>query len=121
MQADPDFINSHSVNELTTTLHLDQSKLPRKVDRAVLTPVAYYVRRGTDTRRFFIVGRVFAMLHTEPAGAQSSAHGNDDAYSYVKFNEVVYSQIRRFIVVDVRQGFVYAWYVLAKECLLLKS
>ena len=51
------------------------------------------------------------MLYTEAAGAQSPSTNNDDAYSYVRFGEVVYSQIRRFIVVEVRRGFVYAWCV----------
>ncbi|KAJ4395257.1 hypothetical protein N0V91_010959 [Didymella pomorum] len=46
------------------------------------------------------------MLYTEPAGAQSQI--NDEAYSFVRYQEVVYSQIRRFIVVEVKRGFVYA-------------
>jgi hypothetical protein len=70
---------------------------------------AYFVRRGADARRFFTVGRVFAMLYTEPAGSTSNANVNDEAYSTIRFNEVVYSNIRRFVVVEVRQGFVYAW------------
>ena len=51
------------------------------------------------------------MLYAEPAGLQSQQMNNDDAYSHVRFGEVVYSQIRRFIVVEVRHGFVYAWCV----------
>jgi hypothetical protein len=64
-----------------------------------------------NARRFFIVGRVFAMLYSDAVGNTASVNGNDDAYSAICFGEVVYSKIRRFIVVDVRQGFVYTWYV----------
>jgi hypothetical protein len=67
------------------------------------------MRTGSDAARFFRVGKVFAMLHSEPAGGQSAFDEFDDAYSYVRFKEVVYSSIRRFVVVKVRQGFVYAW------------
>ncbi|KAF1848722.1 uncharacterized protein K460DRAFT_335139 [Cucurbitaria berberidis CBS 394.84] len=68
---------------------------------------SYKMRTGREAWRFFQVGKVFAMLYSEPAGAQSN-FGNDDAYSYVRFNQVVYSTIRRFIVAEVHQGFVYA-------------
>jgi hypothetical protein len=51
------------------------------------------------------------MLYSDAVGNTASVNGNDDAYSAIRFGEVVYSTIRRFIVVDVRQGFVYAWYV----------
>jgi hypothetical protein len=73
-----------------------------------LNEVGYYVRRGTETREFFKKGRVFAMLHTEPAG--SIAHNNflNDSYSIVRFGETAFSTIRRFVIVSVRQGFVYA-------------
>jgi len=69
------------------------------------------MRTGIEAQRFFVVGKVFAMLHSEPAGAQSVFDENDDAYSAVRFGEVVYSSIRRFIVVEVRHGFVHAWYM----------
>jgi hypothetical protein len=49
------------------------------------------------------------MLYTEAAGNTASAGVQDDAYSAIRFGEYVYSNIRRFVVVDVRQGFVYAW------------
>lgn len=66
------------------------------------------MRNGIEARRFFVVGKVFSMLHSEPAGGQSAFDEFDEAYSLIRFGEVVYSTIRRFIVVDVRQGFVYA-------------
>ncbi|KAF1832453.1 hypothetical protein BDW02DRAFT_425060 [Decorospora gaudefroyi] len=68
----------------------------------------YFVRTGNDARRFFIVGRVFAMLYSDAVGNTASINGNDDAYSAIRFGEQVYSNIRRFVVVKVCQGFVYA-------------
>ncbi|OAL51759.1 hypothetical protein IQ07DRAFT_506185 [Pyrenochaeta sp. DS3sAY3a] len=68
----------------------------------------YQMRNGLEARRFFVVGKVFSMLHSEPAGGQSAFDEFDEAYSFVRFGEMVYSTIRRFIVVEVRQGFVYA-------------
>jgi hypothetical protein len=50
------------------------------------------------------------MLYSDTVGNTASVNGNDDAYSAIRFGEQVYSTIRRFVVVDVRQGFVYAWY-----------
>jgi hypothetical protein len=70
---------------------------------------AYFVRKGADAKRFFTVGRVFAMLYTEAAGDTSTGNVNDEAYSTIRYEEIVYSSIRRFVVVEVRQGFVYAW------------
>jgi hypothetical protein len=49
------------------------------------------------------------MLHSDSVGNTNTAYFNDDAYSAIRFGEVVYSSIRRLVVVDVRQGFVYAW------------
>lgn len=51
------------------------------------------------------------MLYTEAAGATSGSSGVNDAFTVVKFNEYVYSQIRRFVIVDVKRNFVYAWFV----------
>ncbi|KAF3035086.1 hypothetical protein E8E12_001741 [Didymella heteroderae] len=47
------------------------------------------------------------MLYTEPAGEGAIRH-NDDAFTTVRFGEAVYSQIRRFVIVSVRQNFVHA-------------
>ncbi|KAJ4311103.1 hypothetical protein N0V94_008119 [Neodidymelliopsis sp. IMI 364377] len=66
------------------------------------------MRSGAEARRFFVVGKVFAMFYSEAAGGQANRNGNDEAYSMARFGEVVHSQIRRFIVVKVCQGFVYA-------------
>jgi hypothetical protein len=51
------------------------------------------------------------MLWSEPAG--STSNGVSNAFSVVMFNERVYTNIRRFVVVHVPRdkGFVYAWYV----------
>jgi hypothetical protein len=59
------------------------------------------------------------MLWSEPAGATASRSALNDAFSVVKFGESVYTNIRRFVVVQVpkRKGFVYAWYVITSEYL----
>jgi hypothetical protein len=51
------------------------------------------------------------MLYSDAMGNTSDTGLDDDAYSAIRFGEVVYSTIRRFVVVGVRQGFVYAWWV----------
>jgi hypothetical protein len=66
------------------------------------------MRTGGEARGFFKLGRVFAMLYTEPAG-EGSRRGNNDAFTTVRFGEEVFSQIRRFVVVSVRKNFVHAW------------
>jgi len=48
------------------------------------------------------------MLHIQAASAQ--ALQTQDNITVVKFGEHAFSQIRRFIIVEVRRGFVYAWY-----------
>lgn len=68
----------------------------------------YFMRTGGDARSFWKVGRVFAMLYTEPAGNAARMNELNDAFSIVRFGETVYSQIRRFVVVSVRRQFVYA-------------
>ena len=53
--------------------------------------------------------QAFSMLYSEAAGSTASYNDNDDAYTIVRFGEMVHSAIRRFIVVEVKRGFVYAW------------
>lgn len=65
----------------------------------------YRVRTGAEAYKFFQVGKVFAMLHTQAAGPDVPF---SDSVTFVKYGEQAYSQIRRFVVVDVRRGFVYA-------------
>lgn len=67
------------------------------------------MRTGIEARGFYQVGKVFAMLYSETTGEGSAFDEEDDAYSVVRFNEIVYSSIRWFAVVRIRQGFVYAW------------
>jgi len=69
---------------------------------------SYRMRTGFEAQTFFIVGKVFAMLYTEAAGGTAPAYPSDDAYTVVRFNEVVYTNIRRFVVVAVKHGFVKA-------------
>lgn len=51
------------------------------------------------------------MLYTEAAGGYQ-AQPLDDAYTTVRFNERVHTNIRRFVVVEDKHGFVYAWQVI---------
>jgi hypothetical protein len=67
------------------------------------------MRTGAEAHDFFVVGRVFAMLYTEAASETYMPHPNDDAYTVVRFNGRAHTNIRRFIVVQVRRGFVKAW------------
>lgn len=50
------------------------------------------------------------MLYSEAASEQLARRQNNDndAITVVRFNQSVYSQIRRFVIVEVRRGFVYA-------------
>ena len=49
------------------------------------------------------------MLHVQAASAQAI---NNDSITVVRYGEHAFSQIRRFVIVEVRRGFVYAWYVI---------
>ncbi|CAN9173447.1 unnamed protein product [Alternaria sp. RS040] len=59
-------------------------------------------------RTFFEVGKVFAILFTEPAGANAQAMQYNDSVTLVKYNEHAYTQIRRFVVVKQRREFCFA-------------
>lgn len=48
------------------------------------------------------------MLHIQAASASELAPLSDNI-TIVKYGERAFSQIRRFIVAEVRRGFVYAW------------
>ena len=67
------------------------------------------MRTGQEAREFFKVGKVFAMLYTETASDTSVQHPNDEAYTVIRFGQSAHTNIRRFVVVDVRRGFVNAW------------
>jgi hypothetical protein len=74
------------------------------------------MRTKAEAHRFFVKGRVFAMLWAETASAtmQLARHGTENtAITVGRFGEMVYSQIRRFVVVKVNRErhFVYAWSV----------
>jgi hypothetical protein len=51
------------------------------------------------------------MLYSETPGETMSCRPFDDAYTVVRFNERVHTNIRRFVVVEDKHGFVYAWRV----------
>lgn len=67
------------------------------------------MRTGSQARDFFKKGRVFAMLYTEATGVSARHNSNDDAFTVVRYNETVYTTIRRFVIVSVRHNFIYAW------------
>lgn len=82
-------------------------------------PQEYAISRGTRydfnfldssykimTSKFFTRGRVLALLFSEGLGAGGSLES--DNVTVVKYNEHVYSQIRRFVVVQEKRGFCYA-------------
>ena len=48
------------------------------------------------------------MLHIQAASASNLAPLSDDV-TIVKYGERAFSQVRRFVVMEVRRGFVYAW------------
>jgi len=54
-----------------------------------------------EPKRFFKVGRVFAVLWSEPAGENVDWSDEDD-YEIVRYGEKVFTKIRRFVV--VREG-----------------
>ncbi|KAL8720377.1 MAG: hypothetical protein Q9225_002765 [Loekoesia sp. 1 TL-2023] len=66
--------------------------------RGKLDPSDFYVRN--KPHKFFVDGKVFIKLHTEDAGnaADSSSFG----FSTVAYEELAYSQLRRFVVVKSR-------------------
>jgi hypothetical protein len=86
--------------------------------KSELLDPSYSMREGADAHRFFVIGRVFAVLWTETAGdtiaRQAGTEGtvrfHNDAITIGRFGQPVYSQIRRFVIVKVRvKGhFVYA-------------
>jgi hypothetical protein len=68
------------------------------------------MRTGREASEFFKIGRVFAMLYTEPSSGSGKVGLNDDDFTVVRFGESVFTQIRRFVIVSVRKNFVHAWY-----------
>jgi hypothetical protein len=74
-------------------------------------------QKRTDAKKFFVVGRVFAMLWHEGAGDKKGGHLSQAERFNVgrynkkkgKYNEEVYSHIRRMVVVKQRHG--YCWCV----------
>lgn len=52
--------------------------------------------------------QVFSMLHVQAASASALLPFSDNI-TLVQYGEKAFSQIRRFVIVNVRRGFVYAW------------
>ncbi|KAH5441365.1 hypothetical protein HBI47_040230 [Parastagonospora nodorum] len=73
----------------------------------------YRVRTAAEAHSFFVKGRVFAMLWSETAGATANLARNgteNTAITVGLFNQQVFSQIRRFVIMEVNREkhFVYA-------------
>ncbi|KAF2646177.1 hypothetical protein P280DRAFT_439960 [Massarina eburnea CBS 473.64] len=68
---------------------------------------SYRVRFGSEAYQFFKEGKVFMMLHIQAASAQA-LHQDNENITVVKYGEQAFSQIRRFVIMEVRRGFVYA-------------
>jgi hypothetical protein len=71
-------------------------------------------KKRTDAKRFFAIGRVFAMLFHEGVGDAKGGHLSQAVQFKVgwdknkgKYNQDVYSHIRRMVVVRERHG--YCW------------
>ncbi|KAJ5384065.1 hypothetical protein N7517_001976 [Penicillium concentricum] len=67
-------------------------------------------KRQSDPRRFFRVGRVFSMLWHENAGwhgtvlSKKVSHSSSSPFTRGKYQEPIYSSIRRMIVVKEQRG-----------------
>jgi hypothetical protein len=72
------------------------------------------MRTRAEASKFFVKGRVFAMLWAETASAtmhQGRRGTENTAITVGRFGQQVYSQIRRFVVVkaDKDRHFVHTW------------
>ncbi|KAI4272962.1 MAG: hypothetical protein LQ337_004962 [Flavoplaca oasis] len=74
----------------TSQFNAESSKGTTRLD-----PSEFYVR--DRPRDFFIEGKVFIKLHTEDAG--STGDHSSFGFSTVAYEELAYSQLRRFVVV----------------------
>ncbi|KAF9736562.1 hypothetical protein PMIN04_011442 [Paraphaeosphaeria minitans] len=68
---------------------------------------SYRMWTGSEAYKFFRIGKVFSMLHVQAASESELKQVNDNI-SVIKYGERAFSQIRRFVIVEVRRGFVYA-------------
>ena len=64
-------------------------------------------QKRTDAKKFFVIGRVFAMLFHEGAGDVKGGHLSQAVRFKGKYNQEVYCHIRRMVVVGGRHG--YCW------------
>ncbi|ORY18209.1 hypothetical protein BCR34DRAFT_596439 [Clohesyomyces aquaticus] len=70
---------------------------------------SYRMRTRPEAREFFVTGRVFSMLVSKALNEGSARHNaDDDAITVVRYGEDAYAQIRRFVIVKVRESFFYA-------------
>jgi hypothetical protein len=77
----------------------------------VLTRIAYRMRTGPEAHQFFKIGKVplFRPMRLAVANTGAITAPISDNITVIKYGERAFSQIRRFVIVEVRRGFVYAW------------
>ncbi|KAF2204022.1 hypothetical protein GQ43DRAFT_438338 [Delitschia confertaspora ATCC 74209] len=84
--------------------------IPGTPSRGFYEPLDSSYMMQQNGREFFKKGRVFSMLHHEAASEDAirAMSRYPDSITVVRFQEKVFSQIRRFIVVGERHGYCYA-------------
>ncbi|KAF2439048.1 hypothetical protein P171DRAFT_476883 [Karstenula rhodostoma CBS 690.94] len=94
---------------LPTAVKSDPDFIPGTPERGSRETLdsSYRMRSGAEIYTFFRLGKVFSMLHVQAASENDLTRINDNI-TVIKYGERAFSQIRRFVIVDVRRGFVYA-------------
>jgi hypothetical protein len=110
---DPD-LQSQSTSQAGDTSIADPNQLDIRGNGGEHEELDHRYRKRNDARRFFVIGRVFAMLFHEGAGDTKGGHLSQAVQFKVgwdknkgKYNQEVYSHIRRMVVVRERHG--YCW------------
>ncbi|KAL8847873.1 MAG: hypothetical protein Q9221_007084 [Calogaya cf. arnoldii] len=90
---------AHSFSQLSTTGYGGYSQSFAAPPRtSSVSQEEFYVRH--HPQEFFVEGKVFIKLHTEDAG--SNGDHSSFGFSTVAYEELAYSQLRRFVVVKAR-------------------
>ncbi|KAH6865203.1 hypothetical protein BKA58DRAFT_240862 [Alternaria rosae] len=95
--------------DVQSTIHsLDRRYIQTNLNETNIEPLDSRYRRVAQPSRatFFVLGRVFKMLWTEPAGqANPGKTRNSTHFSTVQYGETAFSEIRRFLVVRNKGDF----------------
>ncbi|KAL8920318.1 MAG: hypothetical protein Q9172_004550 [Xanthocarpia lactea] len=92
------YMNYDATAASTTVSGNRTSHLSVQNPKGRLDPAEFYVR--IPPHEFFVEGKVFIKLHTEDAG--SNGDHSSFGFSTVAYEELAYSQLRRFVVVKAR-------------------